>query len=48
MGDNQPAKRMRIVESTIFKPQTVSELKQFFEDNKEKGILCFNKRISQK
>jgi hypothetical protein len=36
MGDKKPEKGICMAESITFEPQNVSELKQFFETNKEK------------
>jgi hypothetical protein len=36
MGDKKPAKGISMDTSIIFEPQNLAELKQFFEDNKEK------------
>ena len=52
MGDKKPEKGICMDESITFEPQNVSELKQFFEDTKEKYheiwvIITKNKTINQ-
>ena len=55
MGDNQPVKKAKekrqvMAESVTFEPQNISELKRFFEENKDKHheiwIIIKNKKAA--